>query len=116
MLGHKIPRGAIVNVLVHELHRQPDIWPNPEYFDPGRFAPAAAQGRHKCAYAPFGAGHRICIGMHFALLELVLVLAAIVRRYSWSLLTDEVPGVGVSTLRPARPVPLALTDRRAASR
>jgi cytochrome P450 len=116
MLGHAIPRGAIVNVLVHELHRQPDIWPDPERFDPGRFAPAAAQGRHKCAYAPFGAGHRICIGMHFALLELVLALAAIVRRYSWSLLTDEVPAVGVSTLRPARPVPLALTDRRAAAR
>lgn len=116
LLGHAIPRGAIVSILVHELHRQPDIWPNPEVFDPGRFAPAAAQGRHKCAYAPFGAGHRICIGMHFALLELVLALAAIVRRYSWSLLVDEVPGVGVSTLRPARPVPLALTDRRAAAR
>lgn len=116
LLGHAIPRGAIVNVLVHELHRQPDIWPDPERFDPGRFAPTAAQGRHKCAYAPFGAGHRICIGMHFALLELVMVLAAIARRYSWSLLTEEVPGVGVSTLRPARPVPLALTDRRAVAR
>lgn len=116
MDGHAIPRGAIVSVLVHELHRQPDIWPDPERFDPERFAPGAAQGRHKCAYAPFGAGHRICIGMHFALLELVIALAAIARRYTWRLLVDEVPEVGVSTLRPAREVPLALTDRRAAAR
>lgn len=112
--GYRVPQGAIVNVLVHELHRQPDLWPDPERFDPERFAPGAAQGRHKYAYIPFGAGHRICIGMHFALLELVVALAAIARRYRWRALDPDVPGVGVSTLRPARPVPLALEPRRAA--
>ena len=113
MDGYAIPAGAIAMGLAHELHRQPDLWPDPERFDPERFTPAAAQGRHKHAYMPFGAGHRVCIGIHFALLELVVALAAIARSYRWRLLTDEVPSVGVSTLRPAAPVPLMLEARRA---
>lgn len=116
MDGYAIPAGAVVSGLVHELHRQPDLWPDPERFDPDRFAPEAAQGRHKYAYMPFGAGHRICIGVHFALLELVVALAAIARRFRWRLLVDEVPAMGVSTLRPARPVPLALEARSAGAR
>jgi cytochrome P450 len=114
--GYPIAAGSIVSVLVHELHRQPDVWPDPERFDPERFTPAAIQARAKGAYIPFGAGHRICIGMHFALLELVIALAAIARRYSWRLVDAEVPAVGVSTLRPARPVRIALAARRADAR
>lgn len=113
--GYRIPRGTIVNVLVHLLHRQPDVWPDPERFDPERFAPAAVAGRHKHAYMPFGAGHRICIGMHFALLELVLALASVARRYRLRR-AAEVPMIGVSTLRPAGPVIMALEPRRAAAR
>jgi cytochrome P450 len=109
-------KGSIISVMVHELHRQPDVWPDPNRFDPERFAAGAAQGRQKSAYMPFGAGHRICIGIHFALLELVVALAAVARRYSWRLTTPEVPAVGVSTLRPARPVRIALTPRRADAR
>lgn len=111
--GYPIAGGSIVNVLVHELHRQPDVWPDPRRFDPERFAAGAAAGRHKAAYMPFGAGHRICIGIHFALLELVIALAAVARRYRWALVEPEVPAVGVSTLRPARPVGLSLAPRRA---
>lgn len=111
LCGYPIRRGAIVSVLVHELHRQPDLWPEPERFEPERFAPGAAQGRHKCAYIPFGAGHRVCIGMHFALLELVIALAAIARRFSWRAEDPTVPPVGVSTLRPSRPVGLLLAPR-----
>lgn len=116
MCGYPIAKGSIVSVMVHELHRQPDIWPDPNRFDPERFAAAAAQGRQKTAYMPFGAGHRICIGIHFALLELVVALAAVARRYRWRLLEPEVPSVGVSTLRPARPVRIALEARRAGAR
>lgn len=117
--GYPIAAGSIVTVLVHEVHRQPDVWPDPERFDPERFTPAAIQERQnaahnlKAAYMPFGAGHRICIGMHFALLELVIALAAIARRYHWRLVEPEVPAIGVSTLRPARPVQIALTPRQA---
>ncbi|MBZ5714048.1 cytochrome P450 [Nannocystis pusilla] len=116
LCGYPIAKGSIVTVMVHELHRQPDVWPDPNRFDPGRFAAGAAQGRQKSAYMPFGAGHRICIGIHFALLELVVALAAVARRYSWRLVAPEVPAVGVSTLRPARPVRIALAPRRADAR
>lgn len=114
--GYPIAKGSIVNVMVHELHRQADVWPDPERFDPERFAAGAAAGRHKSAYMPFGAGHRICIGIHFALLELVVALAAIARRYSWKLVGPAVTAVGVSTLRPGGPVRLALEPRRADAR
>ena len=109
--GVAVPRGTIVSVLVHVLHRQPDLWPEPGRFEPGRFSAAASAGRPRYAYMPFGAGHRICIGMHLALLELVMALGAIVRRYRPVLLTPSVEATGISTLRPPGPVWMRLEPR-----
>ena len=56
------------------------IWPDPERFDPDRFAPGQAKNRAH-AYKPFGTGQRACIGRQFALHEAVLTLALILHRY-----------------------------------
>src|SRR5205807_8620728 len=69
-------------------HRHPEFWENPEGFDPGRFEPERAAGRHRFAYLPFGAGPRKCVGESFGMLEMQLVLATIAQRYQ----LDLVPG------------------------
>jgi cytochrome P450 len=70
-----------VCVLIWCLHRNEALWDNPGAFDPDRFLPERSTGRHRCAYLPFGAGPRICVGMGFAMLEMVAILATLVREW-----------------------------------
>ena len=83
--GYLIPEGTSVNVAIRIIHRHPDIWENPEEFDPLRFHPSNAEGRDPYAYLPFSAGQRNCIGQNFALNEEKLVIGSIVNRFSLSL-------------------------------
>lgn len=78
--GFAIPAGTIVAPVVHVIHRHPDVWEQPERFDPGRFT-APRAGRHPLAWMPFGTGQRQCIGKEVALLEGRLILARILQHY-----------------------------------
>ncbi|WFE28831.1 cytochrome P450 [Solwaraspora sp. WMMD791] len=79
--GYRVPAGTNMLINSYFLHRHPDFWDDPERFDPLRFTPEQIARRPKHAYVPFGSGHRVCIGKHFALAELVLVLATVASRY-----------------------------------
>lgn len=83
--GHQLGPGDTVMYLPYFTHRHPDFWDAPEEVRPERFTPEATQGRHKCAYVPFSAGPRMCIGNHFSLMEGALILAMIAQRYRFSL-------------------------------
>lgn len=61
--------------------RDPRWFPEPEKFDPRRFSPQCEQTRPACAWFPFGAGPRACVGRSLAMLEGMLVLAAIVQQF-----------------------------------
>ena len=54
--GYKLPAGSRVNVNMLFTHHMPEVWPEPERFDPYRFTHEASLGRHKFAYLPFGGG------------------------------------------------------------
>lgn len=93
-------------------HRRPDIWDNPEGFEPERFTPEQAAERPRYAYFPFGGGPHQCIGNTFALMEAQLVLATVGQKYRLHL----IPGCTVEpdpvfTLRPNRPVMMTLQPR-----
>lgn len=77
-----------VLVFIPLLHRDPEVWPDPERFDPDRFLPEHNRARPAHAYKPFGTGERACIGRQFALHESVIVLAKLLHRFD---LTSE-PG------------------------
>ncbi|MCA9704261.1 MAG: cytochrome P450, partial [Myxococcales bacterium] len=64
VLGHHfIPKGTTVLVSPWLIHRNPELWPRPTEFDPGRFLdPERAAARPRLAWIPFGAGQRICVG------------------------------------------------------
>lgn len=78
--GHLIPAGASVTVNPGVTMMSPALFHRPERFDPLRFAPNRAEDKaHKFAWAPFGGGAHKCIGMHFALMEIKLLLAVLLR-------------------------------------
>ena len=106
--GIDLPAGSILYVPIHAVHRHAAFWPEPDRFDPERFAPEEARGRHRFAYLPFGAGPRVCIGSGFALDEAVAILAVIAARFAVERIEPPpAPRMRV-TLRPARPMQLRL--------
>jgi cytochrome P450 len=85
---HKVSKKEPIYVAIWCLHRHERLWDDPNAFDPDRFAPEKAKMRHRCAYMPFGAGPRVCIGMSFAMLEMAAILATLVRDFRFA----PVPG------------------------
>lgn len=77
--GFHVPAGAEVLVCPYTLHRHPGFWDAPDRFDPERFGPGRAGGRHRYAYIPFGAGPRVCVGSNLGVLEATVVIAVLVR-------------------------------------
>ncbi|QDU89202.1 Pentalenene oxygenase [Pirellulimonas nuda] len=80
--GVTLPAGAMVAFSRHALHRHKDFWADPSRFDPERFRPGAEENRRSThAYVPFGGGPRVCVGVHFATLELLVLLATLAQRF-----------------------------------
>lgn len=110
--GYHVPRGAMLVLLPFVTHRHPEFWEKPTTFYPEHFTPAAVEARPRYAYLPFGAGQRICLGMHFALLEATLVLADVAQRYRPRLASafdGSFRFIGV--MRPAAPIMMRLERR-----
>jgi len=79
--GVTVPVGAPVNYSSYASHRLPDVWHEPETFDPWRFEPERRAALPKGAYVPFGGGSRQCIGMRFGQLEIKAIAAGILREH-----------------------------------
>ena len=67
--GYAIPAGTMVGVNPLFTHHMPEIWPEPEKFDPMRFTDEAQRNRHRFAWVPFGGGAHMCLGLHFAYMQ-----------------------------------------------
>ncbi|MEM6273075.1 MAG: cytochrome P450 [Bacteroidota bacterium] len=86
--GTTIPAGATAFLSVYAMHHHASYWEAPAEFRPERFA---GDNYPKAAYLPFGAGPRKCIGSHFALLEMVIILAHLAVRFRLELKSDPQP-------------------------
>ncbi|XP_011631427.2 probable cytochrome P450 6a14, partial [Pogonomyrmex barbatus] len=76
-----IPKGMRVWIPVYAIHRDPNIYPEPDVFDPERFDDEAVKSRHSMVYLPFGDGPRNCIGARFAVYQSKVGLIKILRNY-----------------------------------
>lgn len=103
--GHRINAGSQLLVSPWGIHRSEVYWAEPERFDPTRFTPNAVRLRHRLAWIPFGGGPRKCLGSHYAMVELQLVLATVVQRLRIALDTQEpIEAAAAIGLRPSEPL------------
>lgn len=99
--GHDVPPGRIVAISVWGIHHNPDVWTDPDLFDPDRFDhPTHGSERDRYAHLPFGGGPRGCIGQHLALAELVVAVATVVRAFRLESVSDRPELDVAATLRP----------------
>jgi cytochrome P450 len=116
--GQRIAKNELVVVNIIGMHRRPEYFREPLRFDPDRFAPDAEKALTKGAFLPFGAGPRVCIGNHFAMMEGHLALATLAQRVE----LDLAPGAArvvpepLVTLRPLGGIPMVVHRRDGAAR
>uniref|UniRef100_A0A8C6LGW4 unspecific monooxygenase n=1 Tax=Nothobranchius furzeri TaxID=105023 RepID=A0A8C6LGW4_NOTFU len=112
--GLLIPKDMVVLVPTWPIHRDPELWPEPEKFKPERFSKANKEKIDPYTYMPFGAGPRNCIGMRFALVMMKLAIVEILQRYSFSVCKETEIPIEMDIqglLMPKRPIKLKLAPR-----
>ncbi len=108
----EVKKGDVVVLAIYPMQRHHKLWHAPEYFDPTRFAPERAEGRHRFQYIPFSAGTRVCIGWKFAMMEAVAILSEILAQVRVSPVEDFTPYPRTRiTLRPQGGMRLHVTPR-----
>jgi cytochrome P450 len=113
--GYTLPARAMLRFTPWVLHHDERYFAQAETFRPERFMPEA-EPPPRGVYLPFGAGPRVCLGQHFAVLEMTLIAAMLLQRYRLGSLTSPMPQPRLHvTLRPHVPVRLQLQRRAAGS-
>ncbi len=111
--GYRLEAGTFAVVAIYAMHRDPALWDNPSAFDPERFSPERSRDRSRWQYLPFGGGPRKCIGDHFAILEVTMALATIIRHVEVRSLDEHFPVETPFTAVAAAPIRARIRRRRA---
>jgi cytochrome P450 len=110
ILGHFIPRGTLVSAGIGFTHHLPEYWPEPDRFDPERFAEDRREDKvHPHAWEPFGTGAHKCIGLRFGGMEIKAIVHQVLQRFRLSVPPDyEMPIDTTSLPVPADGLPVTL--------
>ncbi|NXC28796.1 CP4F3 hydroxylase, partial [Campylorhamphus procurvoides] len=79
--GRVIPKGIICLMSIYGTHHNPELWPDPEVYNPLRFSPENTKTRCPSSFIPFSSGPRNCIGQSFAMAEMKVVAALTLSRF-----------------------------------
>ena len=110
--GVPVNKGDLVGLYVYGTHHNPAYWEEPSKFDPERFAPEQKKKMTAYAYYPFGGGPRMCIGYHFAMLEMKIALIEFFKRFSLPSPSHQEPEYKpLITLKPTENIRMKLKTR-----
>ena len=112
-----IPRGSTVIVFVYGAHHAPRSWQDPESFNPERFTKANEKLHTPFTYLPFGGGPRGCIGGNYAMLQILMILSTLLRRYDFQLSPGQtIEARPMVILRPKHGIRMTFTQAIARDR
>lgn len=110
--GFEVKQGTMIFVAPETAHNIPEVFKDPEKYDPERFSPNRAEGDSKFSLIGFGGGAHRCAGVNFAKLEIKVLMAKLLRNYNIELLDDSPkPNPGVATKWPASPCRIRYSRR-----
>lgn len=104
---YAVARGCLMLTSQYVMHRHPEFFPEPDRFWPERWQQRPRASLPKGSYFPFGMGPRVCIGEHFAWLEMLLGLGTVLQHYELLACPVANPGLRARvTLAPAQDLPI----------
>jgi cytochrome P450 len=111
-----IRRGSTVVVFIYGAHHSPQHWESPESFNPERFAKAHEKQHTPFTYLPFGAGPRGCIGGNYAMLQILMILSVLLRKYDLNLAPGQtIEARPMVILRPKHGIRMTFTEATSAT-
>lgn len=90
-MGYQIPAGTLVGLSPGYVHKMAEYWEEPEKFDPLRHSAEQSKARHKYAFVPFGGGAHMCLGLHFAHMQVKLFTHHLLTQVRISVAEDYAP-------------------------
>ncbi|MFE6844070.1 cytochrome P450 [Streptomyces sp. NPDC057686] len=110
LAGYAVEAGSDVVVCPYLTHRDPELWPDPEHFDPRRFTSPDGRPSHPGSYLPFGIGPRACLGLQFALRESTVLLEHLLPAHTLTFHSVPTKAAYSITVRPDGPTPATLAS------
>ncbi len=116
--GHRLPRGTNVVICPGPVMMTPEIFPDPDRFDPDRFTAARDEdSRHKFAWSPFGGGAHKCIGLHFSAIQVKAFVVQFLQRFAVEMdPADRPTWRDIPTPIPTNGLPVTLCPRQGAAK
>jgi cytochrome P450 len=112
--GLAIPAGSTVIVFVYGAHHASQYWQNPESFLPDRFAKTNQKSHTPFTHLPFGGGPRVCIGSSYAMLQILMILGALLKKYDLQLTPGQtIEPRPMVILRPKHGIRMTFTEASA---
>lgn len=108
VLDFHLPKDTLWVIYIRGMHRNPEYWEKPDQFIPDRWSDP---NLNKEAYMAFGAGPRLCIGEHFAMMEMQLILTTIVNTFNFNLISKDVAEKPLVTLRPGSEIYITISPK-----
>ena len=108
---YALPRGTLVMLSPYTLHRRADYFADPLRFLPERFSPEREAAMQRHAYMPFGGGPRVCIGNHFAMMEMQIMLVTLAQQVTFAATPGEIVAEPLVTLRPKGGITMTVRRR-----
>jgi cytochrome P450 len=111
--GYPVKAGNLVVIVPFVAQRDRRYWPAGDDFAPDAQHPLSKRLTHKGAFVPFGGGPRICLGKHFAMVEMAIATALLATRLDWRLLDEDEPELDFNgTIHPKTPLLARLAPHR----
>jgi cytochrome P450 len=107
--GKTVSQGTSVIMSLYATNRDARWWERPNEFYPEHFLNGAVTQRHKYTFLPFGGGVHNCVGRHFAELEMMVIIATVLREFTILVNEDIKPTVSI-TYKPERDVIVSITQ------